>query len=827
MTAEALRAVGWDSPTISSSRAPAVQVMCSWLDAHMEGNAYMRPVRDLMALALDGHPIDVSRTDWAAMIPEHIVADGDLAGCLSRHYSQWREIAPDRLDLWRMLRNGWSDPKLDPDYPYAATSAAIPARSTGQQAIELQYPAMLRMGVIGRVVDPPEVPLQSDRHHILRNAPQEKRDEHGTVLDEVRVVTATRVESANEDTPRYQGFSPDDYCRWIKPGHVSLKGDLSKMFWQVRAKQSQSDRMMFYWQDQLYQWKVMVMGMSGSGYWATTVTNITRSFLRAKFLIDVFTYVDEWIGQDELTLMTYLNQAFTVVVIVWLGGRPNIGKTQLAFTLERTPTVALFIGIMSDSMRNRVSPAPARIEVIRIQAARLLLASRGGGLPIMWSEVRQLKARIISCARIHMLAGFLTVRMATVHRQFLKQHGSTKRAHRQFVPIETLYYARRELAYWAETPANEAWRPAACPLASGTVAVDASTHRMAMHGRSANLQSFFFSAPMSPEERVTSHNSMEMLSITRGIPGLIRDGYMPAGRPTAPSVLTALADNVTTVQALNRLTTTSLFIAEQMIPFVRWQASNHCWTTGYYHPKILMDSQKAIMGLGAGMTTDEASRTFGGLWSRAIPSASFDRICQYFGVPQSRVIDMMACCQSKRVPRFVSRLPDIQNLWTDALNPLHPWDHELNEHMSEDDVLYCFPPPKMLERVLDRMEHTSNYVLLVVRYDSRLPIRLLQSQRGFRPLTFGMEIADMIAPEGPAAPTLTGERMTLLASLFCPPFSSPPGESLRPSGQLSVPGGRQGPVLQSQGSSLNPVSRHGQIGSQAKGMVSSTSHGRR
>ena len=648
---------------------------------------------------------------------------------MSRHYRQWKETAPDRLDLWRMLRNGWADPKVDPFCPHAATSATVPPRSVGQLAIECQYPDMLRMGVIARVENPPLIPLTSDRYHILRNAPQEKKDEHGTVLDEVRVVTATKTESANELSPKYQGFSPDDYCRWIRPAHVSLKGDLSKMFWQIRAKQSQSDRMMFYWGAELYRWMVMVMGMSGSGFWATTTTNVIRSFLRTKFLIDLFTYVDEWIAQDTHTIMAYLNQMFVVVVTVWLGGRPNLGKTQLAFAADRVPTVALFIGIMSNSMINRVSPAPARITVIRIQAGQLLRASRGSQL-VPWSEVQQLKARIISCARVHMLAGFVTVRMATVHRQFVRKHGTSKQAHRQPVPMEVLRYIRRELEYWSTTPETESWRPASCPQSSATMVADASTYRMAMHGRSDNVRDFFFSAPMSPDERETSHNSMEALTMTRAMPVVLRDGYMHPGTRVTPVVATVLADNVTTVQALNRLSTTSLFIAEQMIPFVRWQAQTNCWVMGYYHPKILMDSQKAKTGLGAGLTTDEASRMFGGLWARAIPMPMFDMICAHFQIPKENVVDMMACCQSRRVSRFVSRLPDIQNLWTDAFSPTHPWDHNRNQHLSAKDILYCFPPPKVLDRVLDRIESSSNCVLLVARCDSRLPARLLQSQQG-------------------------------------------------------------------------------------------------
>ena len=800
--------------------------MSTWLEAKVPHHPYMVPVLDLFRRALSGHPIDMSRDDWASLIPDAVKADGPLAGCLSRHHDQWREIAPDRRDLWRMLRNGWHDPKVDQDCPHAATSAAPPPRSTGQIAIEQQYPKMQQMGVIAPVMDPPVTPISSNRFHILRNAPQDKKDEHGNVTDEVRVVTATKSESSNEDMPKYRGTSPDDFSRWIKPRQVTLKGDLSKMFWQVNATKSQRDLMMFYWGDRLFQWTVMVMGMAGSGYWATNITNMVRSYLLVRFLIDIFTYVDEWAVQNTKLLICYLEQAFTVTTLVWLGARPNMAKTQLAFSPDRVPTITLFIGITADSMLNRVSPSPARMGVIREQAAFILREFHSGrGVP--WSELRQLKARITSCTRIHMLAGFLTVRMSTVHRQFLQKYGSSKPAHRAEIPSSVIQYTARELQYWAVHPVADAWRPACYPTPSETGVVDASTYRMAMHGRSLRLQEFFFSMPMTEAEREISHNAMETLTVTKSVPVIVRDGHMRPGSALHPVGMDVLADNVTTVQALNRLTTNSIFIAEMMVEFIRWQAANNFWVSGYYHPKALMDSQKAQAGLGVGMTTDEASRTYGGLWARAIPMTIFNRVCDHFQIPPATVIDMLACNNSARSPRYVSRLPDMGNLWTDAFNPLFPWDCQSNPHINQNDVLYCYAPPKIIARVMARMEHTSNYVLLVTRFDSSLPARLLQSQQGFPPLTFGVEIKDLEAPEGPSAPILTGGRMTLLASLFSPPSSSLQETHLKPSARLSVADGPQPQISPNQQYVLSPVSRSGRVGSAAEGMVYLTSQDRR
>ena len=171
-----------------------------------------------------------------------------------------------------------------------------------------------------------------------------------------------------------------------------------------------------------------------------------------------------------------------------------------------------------------------------------------------------------------------------------------------------------------------------------------------MHGRSHRIKEFFFSMPMTEAERQISHNAMETLTVTKAVPVTVRDGHMRPGSPLHPVGMDSLADNVTTVQALNRLTTNSIFVVEMMVHFVRWQAANHFWVSGCCHPKALMDSQKAEAGLGVEMTTDEASRTFGGLWSRAIPMSIFNRVCDHFQIPPATVIDLLACNNSARLP---------------------------------------------------------------------------------------------------------------------------------------------------------------------------------
>ena len=261
--ARSARASTWD--TLPPGDASLVQSWATFLSSLPDcAPACMADGIEQLQRALRGQPVDTSDSGWT-IAPRAFQQDLPLTGSINSRSARWSWLGV-KPELHRdILRNGWADPKIDKDYPYAATSATKPPPSASQDAIEKQYPKMLEMGVIAQVEDPPMIPLTSDQFHVIRNAPKEKKDENGVVLEEVRVVTSTKTESTNEEVPKFQGFSPDDYCRWTRPGRVSLKGDLSKMFWQVRAKQAQSNLMMFYWGDTLYQWKVMVMGMAGSG----------------------------------------------------------------------------------------------------------------------------------------------------------------------------------------------------------------------------------------------------------------------------------------------------------------------------------------------------------------------------------------------------------------------------------------------------------------------------------------------------------------------------------------------------------------------------------
>lgn len=218
------------------------------------------------------------------------------------------------------------------------------------------------------------------------------------------------------------------------------------------------------------------------------------------------------------------------------------------------------------------------------------------------------------------------------------------------------------------------------------------------------------------------------------------------------------------VQCINRATTRSLPMAKLMVPLVRFQ-HQHLWlASSKYFRKKLMDSVRGSHGF----TADQASRTSTrpSLWDRGLPMELYYRLLEELGFPpEFPVIDMFTCSRTAKSPRFVSRFAHQDNLWTDALDTVrYPWSPDQNPKIQPGDLLYCFPPPKLIPNVLANVRnYRSSSVLLVARYGSTLPITEMMLMSTGPPVFLPVSVNDLEHPDGPHAPPLDGATMTLIA----------------------------------------------------------------
>lgn len=238
---------------------------------------------------------------------------------------------------------------------------------------------------------------------------------------------------------------------------------------------------------------------------------------------------------------------------------------------------------------------------------------------------------------------------------------------------------------------------------------------------------------------------------------------------TAPSITHKRSRRTATtvvVQAVNRLTTKSIDLATMFVPLLRWQHQHRWFVTARYFRKELIDSVKGFHG----MTADESSRVTKrpSLWDRGLPSELFIRLLQLLDVdPATPILDMFACHETTQSPRFVSRFSDLRNVWTDALSPDHAWCSKRNPLIRPNEMLYCFPPPKLIPDVLAKIrDGGSESVLVVFQYHSRLLVAEIMELAISRLIFFAVNVNDLIHPDGVHAPPLDGRSMTFLALIL-------------------------------------------------------------
>ena len=224
------------------------------------------------------------------------------------------------------------------------------------------------LGVTALVADVPEVP--GFPTHIMKHGVVPKLDEDGYPSGEHRMILRGRHASSNENVPSFSGPTDSQFAEFLRLDSYLFRADGKKMFHQFRARQSQSQLMRFYHPvtGELYCYLAMCMGISGGSRVAQTVTSAIVRWLKSTLATTEFSYCDEFIGGATGALPACLRQAVSTTVKVILGIKLNWEKTDLSGPSQQR----IFLGILADTVRLRVSPSPGRLRLLREKAQSML-----------------------------------------------------------------------------------------------------------------------------------------------------------------------------------------------------------------------------------------------------------------------------------------------------------------------------------------------------------------------------------------------------------------------------------------------------------------------
>ena len=731
--------------------------------AYGADTAWTTPVLELLDRALAGQPVDVDSTDWAAAMRHH-QAQAQLTGCINQAWRVWRHYMPDRPDIWDdILRKGWKDRKLDLRFRYDLHQGSPPSgkRSENDIIMGRELDKLHLLGVTALVTDVPEVP--GFPVHVMKHGLVPKLDEDGCPSGEYRMILRGRHASSNEDVPAFTGPTDSQFAEFLRHDAYMFRSDGKKMFHQFRARRSQSQLMRFYHPvtGELYCYLAMCMGISGGSRVAQTVTSAIVRWLQATLAINEFAYCDEFIGVHGGKLLAFLKQVVSTTVKVILGIKLNWDKTDLAGPSHQR----IFLGILADTARLRVSPSPGRLRLLR-EKAQSILSDWLAGAPVSASRLRSLAGSARSCLRIHSTMGFRTIKITAALRQHAQRHGPSRADFRQPLQPSAIQWIASELRFLSQSHPLEEFRFASRhrDVPPATFVSDASEWGFAAHGLTDQIRGFNMHLYYQAEDQEYSHNVQEGLGPLLYADALWDQQMLPPGQFGYPVHVQALLDNITIVSAIEKLRTKSLQLAKEMIPrVIAWHDQG--WVVSARHIiKEIMDTAYSVDQVGR---LKSLTRMF-----RGIPQHLFDQIdhClreQMALPPPTRWVDVFTTYTVRKSNLYVSAAVESRTpkpLWTDAFNPWFRWN-AANRLIDPRWGLYLFPPDQQVSAVLDRLTaDRSPCCLLVCQYGRHVPMERIEALQSSPVVFFAMHPDVMIPPESfRHAPKLGGPVLTFLA----------------------------------------------------------------
>lgn len=776
----------WD--ILSSEDISLVEGWLTFLSS-LPGNPppYMANGVNQLRLAVAGQPVNTSDSDWTTAPRAH-QQDLPLTGSINSQAMRWKWLGVTPTLHRDILRNGWADPKLDPDFDYSAYQDSRPTGpvTEKQRLMAEEIDKLHKLGVVEDWI-PNLHYTRGYPTHILKHAILPKMDDDGYPSGEWRMIVLGKHISTNEDVPHFQGPSDDDFANFLEPRGWLMKADAKKFFHQFRARRRQTQLMLFWHPVRrvLQRYRALVMGIKGGSRVAQLTTSELCKVLRLRLKMKLHPYCDEIAAMQSTRLLAYLQQIVIILLMVWLGIIVNWEKTICASPQQ----TMLFLGIEASTNPLRVAPAPGRLRVMRELASDMLTRFKQNK-PVRGAWLRRLLGIARSMLRLHHTIGCRILKLTVISRQHALQYGISRTDFDRPIERPRLQWVKSELTYLAASHPDEEWRFASQTgiVATHRFVSDASPWGVAAQPCSESLAGVDYHTYYTQEVREEHHNFQELMGPLHYTDVAYELGAVENGQINRPEVWMMLLDNVTVVSLINKLRTRSMPMAKEFIHFSKiWH--QRAWIVHATHiDKVTMDTK---------YTVDQRGRKHSTRNERGIPPVLLREIMEHiwsFRPPiapemltRMTWVDMFTSFTVRQTDLYVTlerEVRDPKPLWTDAFHPMQPWNQNVNPLLQPSWGLYLFPPEKLVARVINRLEADGcRLALLITPYTSRCPIHQIQKVQRSPMVYFAIHQDQLVPPEGfQSAPKLDGQPLrTYVAILLSASCSTPEAIATRPS----------------------------------------------
>ena len=202
------------------------------------------------------------------------------------------------------------------------------------------------------------------------------------------------------------------------------------------------------------------------------------------------------------------------------------------------------------------------------------------------------------------------------------------------------------------------------------------------------FHSFFFG------EMATKHHNIQEAEATRATVRLCLLSEGHSGTPREPHVHGHEVDNVTVLAAMTKLRTRSIDVADLSLNLLAERRNVQSVLT-FRSGQFMVDHRDS----------DRISRKKSAWWEWALLHRAVKAVLQRFNLREGDMVDLFCSTATARFPaRVTCQESHTPVLW---INTCHrAWSHQTNDRLQHNQVLWTFPPPHQLPRVVTRLQET-------------------------------------------------------------------------------------------------------------------------
>ena len=569
-----------------------------------------------------------------------------MGGCLQPCWRQWKSDDP-----WtqQVVRHGYALP-IVADPPLSSTPIAFPSYQKGTERHAALHEEVSQM-IAKHAVEP--VPLPSLGYYSLLFVVPKATGGWRPIID---------LSPLNHfvDKCKFTMETPATVLKFLRQGDWMVSLDLKDAYFQIPIHPRSRHLLRFVWEGRSWQFRALCFGLTSAPYVFTRVMAAVSARAHARG-VRLVRYLDDWLMACDNRDHLIQHRDWLLALCLEMGIRVNFSKSEL------TPSkTKCYLGMDLDTVSATVRPSQKRLD--RLASTLREFRRLDSPSALLWLRL---------LGHMTSIEKYTTEGRSRMRSLQFCLSDAWSSEEPLFRPVRVNLAVRRDLLWWEDLRSLTQGVPIHAPTPDVSVFTDAS-----MAGWGAHLADLQASGLWTPEETLLHINLLELEAVRRGLQAF-RSHLIGL-------CVQVMSDNTTVVSYISKQGgTRSRSLCRDTLALLHWARQHRIRLSARFLPG------------NRNVLADQLSRrgqTIASEWCLHLDVCR--EIWRTWGCPH---VDMFATKQTRRLPLYVSALPDSNALATDALSI--SWDRM---------TIYAFPPFALIRLVVNKIRASQHLSVILI-----------------------------------------------------------------------------------------------------------------